>query len=130
MLFDKEVGANPKKKRLKKELYFWFWIWTSCPNKLSQCLRDFSLNTMLLPHVHCDATYKLNWNCYPVILLGTTDAAKTFYLYGTAFCKSEKDEGYAFAFNAVKKAVLEFHDADFKPKYLVADVAQAISNGF
>ncbi|RNA02581.1 hypothetical protein BpHYR1_031807 [Brachionus plicatilis] len=41
-----------------------------------------------------------------------------------------KDEDYAFAFNALKKAVLEFHGVDFKPKYLVADAAQATSNGF
>ncbi|RNA29612.1 hypothetical protein BpHYR1_040227 [Brachionus plicatilis] len=79
--------------------------------------------------MHCDDTYKLNWNCHPVILLGTTDAAKAFYPYGLALCKLEKDENYAFVFSSVKKAVLEFHGADFKPKYLVADEAQAISNG-
>ena len=46
---------------------------------------------------HIDATYKLNLNRYPLIVLGVTDHAKAFHPSAWLVSTSEKTEDYQFA---------------------------------
>ncbi len=46
-----------------------------------------SLSNML----HVDATYKLNWNGFPVFVIGITDSARAFHCIGIAISENEKE---------------------------------------
>ncbi|CAF1487839.1 unnamed protein product, partial [Rotaria sordida] len=41
-------------------------------------------------HIHADATYKLIWQRFPVLVPGTTNSDKTFHPFGLAICSNEK----------------------------------------
>ena len=41
-------------------------------------------------HVHADATYKLIWHGFPVLIVGTTDMKKVFHPFGLDICSNEK----------------------------------------
>lgn len=72
-----------------------------------------------------DATYKLNWHGYPFLLVGTSDANRVFHPFAVALTKGETQEDFAFIFQEIYKAVPEW-----KPSILLADGAEAITNGF
>lgn len=44
--------------------------------------------------VHTDATYKLIWQGYPVLQIGTTDMFKSFHSFGVAVCTSEQSDDF------------------------------------
>lgn len=113
-----------------------FVIGCECSTEKNQSFR-FCMST---PHllnllssalvVSIDATYKLNWMEYPLIILGVVDNMKRFHpmVYG---CSShERTEDYTFVFDAVKQAIALNLNKEFKPKILVSDAADAIRNGF
>ncbi|CAF1531286.1 unnamed protein product, partial [Rotaria sordida] len=37
-------------------------------------------------HIHADATYKLIWQGFPALIIGTTDLKKVFHPFGLAIC--------------------------------------------
>ncbi len=80
--------------------------------------------------IQADATYKLNWNNFPVLIVGVTDRARRFHPTAMAVTKGETEEDFEFIFSAVAKAAKEIFDFEFSPEYLVADAAGAITNGF
>jgi hypothetical protein len=55
-------------------------------------------------HIHADATYKLVWQGFPVLLLGTTDRDRMFHVFGLAVCSKEQTEDFIFLFKTVKSA--------------------------
>lgn len=75
--------------------------------------------------VQIDATYKLIWQGYPVMILGTSDKNQVFHPFGLAICKDEAAEDFAFIFRA-------FHNFDphWNPSVLLADGSEAITGGF
>jgi len=75
--------------------------------------------------VSIDATYKLNWHGFPVIVCGTTDAQRQFHPYAVALVRNEQARSYEFVFESLLTAV-----PDFKPTVLQADSAGAITSGF
>lgn len=77
--------------------------------------------------VHCDSTYKLIWQGYPVVQIGTTDAQRKFHPFGLAVCTHETTEDYKFVFRSLKMAIFEKFNADLNPNYLIA---KAIQNAF
>lgn len=80
--------------------------------------------------VHIDATYKLVWEGLPVIVVGTTDKDRHFHPSGLGVCSGETGQDYAFVFKALVDGIQATHGVDYQPKVLVADAADAITNGF
>lgn len=77
------------------------------------------------PLTQTDATYKLMWQGYPVLMVGTTDADHVFHPFALAVTKGETEEDFAFIFGALHEA-----DLEWTPTYLLADGSGAITNGF
>lgn len=77
-----------------------------------------------------DATYKLNWHGFPLVVVGTVDRAKRFHPVLYACCSHERSQDYKFVFESAKKAIKQHLNKDFKPKVLIADGADAIRNAF
>jgi hypothetical protein len=46
-------------------------------------------NDAEITHLCADATYKLIWQGYPVLIVGSTDQAKRFHPLGLAVCMNE-----------------------------------------
>lgn len=80
--------------------------------------------------IHADGTYKLIWQGYPILQVGTTDMHRSFHPFGLCVCTSEKTDDYAFMFSAVKKGLKDVYKIDFNPDILISDAANSISNGF
>ncbi len=81
-------------------------------------------------HLHADATYKLVYQGYPLLLAGVTDVAKSFHPSGVALCKTECTDDYGFLFKSLKKGVEMVTQLEYQPRFLIADCADAITNGF
>ena len=75
--------------------------------------------------VQTDATYKLTWQGYPFLLVGTSDADKVFHPFAVAITKGETAEDFAFIFRALYES-----DLEWSPTLLLADGSEAITNGF
>lgn len=76
-----------------------------------------------------DATYKLNWLGFPLILLGTVDRLKKFHPLLYACSSHETTEDYEFVFQSAKNGAATYFD-QFEPKILIADGADQILNAF
>ena len=81
-------------------------------------------------HINADATYKLVWQGFPVLVIGTTDLNKSFHPFGLAVCSNEQTKDFEFIFNAVQIGIRKINKNLLKPKALVSDAADAIKNGF
>lgn len=95
----------------------------------------FSTSSLLQKLMFCeticiDATYKLNWLGFPLMVLGTVDRAKKFHPFAYACCSHERTLDYEFIFKCVKNAIKKHFDQDFAPKKLIADAADPIRNAF
>lgn len=77
-----------------------------------------------------DGTYKLIWQGYPVLQIGTTDMHRSFHKFGIAVCTNERTADYEFIFAAVKKAVKTIFNIDLEVDVLISDAAKSIHNGF
>lgn len=77
-----------------------------------------------------DATYKLNWLGFPLIVFGTVDRMKRFHplLYGCTSSKTSDD--YRFIFQSIKEGVEKDIVKRIDARFLIADGAHAIKNGF
>jgi hypothetical protein len=81
-------------------------------------------------HINADATYKLVWQGFPVLVIGTTDRNKAFHPLGLAVCSNEKKSDFQFIFNAIQMGMQKIGKNLLKPEALVCDAASAIKNGF
>ena len=81
-------------------------------------------------YVCTDATYKLIWFGFPVLMIGTTDPNRQFHPFGMAVSTNECAQDFKFIFESVKDAVKSIHNETFRPTMLQADAAQSITNGF
>lgn len=77
-----------------------------------------------------DATYKLNWMGFPLIIMGTVDRAKKFHPMIYACSSHERTEDYAFVFRSVKDGIRLHFEKIFNPTTLISDGADAIRSGF
>lgn len=106
----------------------------NCEDKDKLDFRFFVSTKLLLQQaigankIHTDATYKINWQGFPVLVIGTTDLHRSFHPIGVAVCTTEQQKDFKFIFASVKQALNNIFSAEFKPKYLVADAAKAIHN--
>ncbi|CAF1133814.1 unnamed protein product [Brachionus calyciflorus] len=81
-------------------------------------------------HIATDATYKLLWLNFPILLCGTTDANKAFHPFGMLITKNETENDFTFMFKTVRDLSLQLYQWQYSPTVLIADAAQAITNGF
>ncbi|CAF1036165.1 unnamed protein product [Brachionus calyciflorus] len=72
-----------------------------------------------------DSTYKIIFQGYPLMIAGTVDFDKHFHPLAVAICTRETKDDFEFLFRSILKKV-----PNFCPKYLLADGADAITNGF
>lgn len=63
-------------------------------------------------------------------MVGSTDINKTFHLIGFVVASNERSFTYEFAFNAVKKGMLEVTKKEFQPEVLICDADPAIHKGW
>ncbi|RNA32158.1 hypothetical protein BpHYR1_024800, partial [Brachionus plicatilis] len=77
-----------------------------------------------------DSTYKLVWNGYKVLLVGSCDREKKFHPFGIAVTMCEKNQDFEFLFYALKETVKKLFERHIQPTVLLADGAEAIHNGF
>lgn len=77
----------------------------STPALLEKCI---GLKTICI-----DATYKLNWNGFPLIVLGTVDRQKRFHPLLYACASHETTEDYSFVFESLKNAIEVFYEEKF-----------------
>ena len=92
-------------------------ILISTPQLLSYTLKSSMVQT--------DGTFKMNWQGYPVILIGTSDKNNKFHPFALAVLKGETTDDYAFVFRSMK-----LHVSDWSPKMLLADGSDAITAAF
>lgn len=77
-----------------------------------------------------DATYKLNWQGFPLMVLGTVDRSKRFHPFVYACCTNERTTDYAFIFESVKCAIKKHFNKEFEPEVMIADGAESIRNAY
>ncbi|RNA11778.1 hypothetical protein BpHYR1_001290, partial [Brachionus plicatilis] len=92
-------------------------------NLISQVTEDVEL-------LATDSTYKLVWNGYKVILVGSCDREKKFHPFGIALTMCEKNQDFEFLFKALKESAELLLNRDINPTALLADGAEAIHIGF
>jgi len=93
-------------------------------------LLELALKTQ---HLAADASYKLNFQGFPVFLVGVNDMQRVFHCTSLSICSGETSHDYAFVFRCVKSMIdkLFFGGVPtYSPKILIADGAEAITNGF
>ena len=72
---------------------------------------------------HSDATYKVTWHGYPLLVAGYTDRANHFHLAALSLCSTEKATDFAPLF----KSVLDRRN-DVMPKMLLTDASESMHN--
>lgn len=71
----------------------------------------------------------MNWEGFPLIVLGTTDMDRKFHLLGLCLVTSETKEDYTFMFESVNIGLDKINvDDRLEPSVIVADAAQSIKN--
>lgn len=75
--------------------------------------------------VQIDATYKIIWQGYPVMIVGTSDKGQVFHPFAIAVCKGESANDFGYIFDA-----LHNFDLEWKPRLLLADASESITRGF
>ena len=57
--------------------------------------------------LHADATYKLNWEGMPVLIIGTTDLNRSFHLISICISSDESKASFRFIFNSLLNQMLQ-----------------------
>lgn len=87
-------------------------------------------NAIDVERLHTDATYKLNWQGYPVLLIGMTDSNRKFHPFGVCVATNECAADFEFIFRALKNSVEQLYSTEIDPKVLICDAGKSIHNGF
>ncbi|CAF3436616.1 unnamed protein product [Rotaria socialis] len=80
--------------------------------------------------IHADATYRLIWQGFPVLIVGTTGLGRLFHPFGMAICSNEKTKDLKFIFESLKKGVEKINEEQYSPIILISDASNAIRNAF
>lgn len=81
-------------------------------------------------NISADATYKVVYQRYPLLIAGSIDLNRKFHLIAVALCVSERAVDYEFFFNVIKNSVERYSSNAFIPKILISDASNAIINAF
>jgi hypothetical protein len=74
--------------------------------------------------IQADATYKLMWQGFPVLVFGSSDANKRLHPVCIAVCAHEREDDFRFAFESLQRFVPEL-----SPQFCLSDGAEAAYNG-
>nr|XP_049693186.1 uncharacterized protein LOC110379661 [Helicoverpa armigera] len=89
------------------------------------------LKTILFTElIHTDATYKLIWQGFPVLIVGTTDKNREFHPICLGVATNEHQEVFQTMFQGIKDKVMQLYNYTMKPRVLICDAAQSIKNAF
>jgi hypothetical protein len=80
--------------------------------------------------IHADATYKLVWQGFPVLVIGTTDESRQFHCFGMGVCTDEKTDDFKFLFNSLKNGAEKILHFPIDPSTLISDAARSTQNSF
>lgn len=86
-------------------------------------------NAINVERLHSDATYKLCWQSYPILLVGMTDSDRKFHPFGLCVATNEKTIDLEFMFRALKDGVQRLFGTELNPKVLICDAGKSIHNG-
>jgi hypothetical protein len=100
--------------------YFCFFV-------SSKTLLKLALN---VNHIHADATYKLIWQGYPVLVVGTIDKIRQFHPFELCICSHEQTADFVFLFEALKLGTAKEFNNQICPNTIVCDASPAIRNAF
>lgn len=73
--------------------------------------------------LHADATYKLVWQGFPVLVCGTTDLGRHFHHFGISVCVNEKQEDFEFVFKTIKDSVKTIFNKEVEFDVMISDAA-------
>lgn len=99
-----------------------FKIVVSTKRLLNHCVNEKQLCV--------DATYKLNWNGFPFMVIGTVDRHRKFQPLCFALCVGETTEDFGFIFKSMVESIKSLFQMDFEPNILICDASNAIRNAF
>ncbi|KAL0902493.1 hypothetical protein ABMA27_000347 [Loxostege sticticalis] len=80
--------------------------------------------------VHADATYKMIWQGFPVLVCVTTDQNRKFHPLCLTISSNEQKEDFKLMFQGLKDKIQEIFESSWNPKVLVCDAAKSIQNAF
>ncbi|CAF4089063.1 unnamed protein product, partial [Rotaria sordida] len=89
---------------------------------------DTSTNCFNIKKIHADATYKLMWQGFPVLIVGTTDLDRRFHSLGMAVCSNEATQDFRFLFRGLQEGVQKLNLEEINPEFLISDGADAIQS--
>jgi hypothetical protein len=98
--------------------------------------RIFISTKRLLKHasgakkLHVDATYKLIWQGFPVLIIGTSDMDRHFHIFGMAICTNEKTTDFKFIYQSICNGLNRLEIEKILPEVLISDASDAICNAF
>lgn len=75
-----------------------------------------------------DATYKILWQGFPLIVVGFIDREKHFHVIAIVVTSNERTSEYEFVFRYLKKGIEQQSKQPFLPEVLTSDYAKAIRN--
>ena len=84
-------------------------------------------------YICVDGTFKLNWNGYPCIIMGTCDWRRKFFPGVYGFVKSESTDNFKFYLNAVETYLSKYYPAKYATLSrltVMSDDAGAFRSGF
>ena len=81
--------------------------------------------------LNADATYKLVWQGYPIIIIGTTDLDRHFHAFGLGVCTNETTADFNFIFSSINVGLGKINEAFlFNPSVLISDASIAIRTAY
>jgi hypothetical protein len=80
--------------------------------------------------LYADATYKLNWQGFLVLIVRTSDYNRKLHPFGLAVCSDEKQQDFEFIFKSISDGVEKFTESKFTPEILIADGSGDTRNAF
>lgn len=92
----------------------------------SRLLRNAAEQTNL----SADGTYKITWQGFPLIVVGTIDREKHFHVTAIVVTSNERESEYEFVFRTIKMGIERESKHVFQPHIILSDYAGAIRNGF
>lgn len=87
-------------------------------------------NTAGQTNLSADGTYKIMWQGFPLIVVGTIDREKHFHVTAIVVTSNERESEYEFVFKTVKMGIENESKQLFQPDIIISDHAFAIQNGF
>jgi len=99
-----------------------FYFSMSSKAALSILVKAVSSHALVPLVLHMDATYKLNLNEYPVLILGLSDAQQQFHLLSISVLSHHTEAVYREVLRVFKRVIMHVvPDISFSPQYVVTD---------